>query len=101
VTLDRIKASDSAKIRKKLPVQIDQEVNCDASNVWPGIMVHQPYSKLKKHLGGLRFQTDEDVQEEVKQSLSLQDASFYHQSFDSLIYRYDNCFNRYGDYIEK
>jgi hypothetical protein len=59
------------------------------------------YPKLKKHLQGLHFQTDEDVREEVEQWLHLQDASFYYQDFDSLIYCCGKCLNRYGDYIEK
>jgi histone-lysine N-methyltransferase SETMAR len=60
------------------------------------------FPKSKKHLRGLRFRTDEDVQHEVtKRWLRLQDASFYHQDFDSLICRYDKCLNRYGNYTEK
>jgi transposase len=62
------------------------------------ILPHYPYSpdlapsdfylcpKLKKHLQRLSFQNDEDIQEEVKQWICLQDATFYHQGFDSLIY---------------
>jgi hypothetical protein len=48
--------------------------------------------KLKKHLWGLWLQTDEDAQE---------NASFYHQSFDSLTYCCDKCLNRYGNYVKK
>jgi hypothetical protein len=59
------------------------------------------FPKLEKHTRGLRFQTDEDVQEEVKRWLRLRDASFYHQGFGFLIHRYDKCPNRYGNYIEK
>jgi hypothetical protein len=50
---------------------------------------------------GLRLQTDEDVQEEVRRWPRLQDAPFYRQGFDCLIYRCDNCLNRYGDRVEK
>jgi hypothetical protein len=57
--------------------------------------------KLQKHLRGLRFQPDEDFQEEVKRWLRLQHASFYRQGFDCLIYRCNKCLDRYGDYIEK
>jgi hypothetical protein len=64
-----------------------QEVHCGAGNVWPGIIVQQQRSKLKKHLRGLRFQINEDIQQDVKRWLRLHDASFYHQGFDSLIYR--------------
>jgi hypothetical protein len=58
-------------------------------------------TKLKKHLQGLRFQTDEDVKQEVKWWLRLQDATFYHQGLDCLIYRCDKFVNRYGDCVEK
>jgi hypothetical protein len=57
------------------------------------------FPKLKKHL--LRFQTDEDGQEEVKRWLRLQDASVYHQGSESLIYLYDKYLDRYGDCVEK
>jgi hypothetical protein len=79
-------------------------------NAWHWqILPHPPFSpdlaptdfhllpKLKKHLRGLRFQTDEDVEEEVMRWLRLQD----HQGFDSFICRYQKCLNMYGDYVEK
>jgi histone-lysine N-methyltransferase SETMAR len=82
-------------------------------NTWHWeILPYSPYSpdlapsdfhlfpRLKKHLRGLCFWTD-DVQEEVKWWLHLQDASFYHQHFESLIYCYGKCLNRYGNYIDK
>jgi histone-lysine N-methyltransferase SETMAR len=40
------------------------------------------FLKLKKHLRGLRLQTHEDVEEELKLWLHLQEASFYHRRFD-------------------
>jgi hypothetical protein len=89
------------KTGKNLPPPSVTEVRYGASNVWPGIIVQQQYSKLKKHLRGLPFQTDEYVQQEVKWWLPLQNASFYYQGFDSLIYCYDKCLNRYGDYVVK
>jgi hypothetical protein len=86
----------------------------NALNTWHWkILPHPPYRpdlapsdfhlflKLKKRLQDLRFQTDEDIQEKVKLWLRLQDASFYHQGFDCLMYRYDVCLNRHGDYVEK
>jgi hypothetical protein len=55
------------------------------------------FPKMKKHLGIICFQTEEDVEVEVKQWLHLQDASFYHQGFDCLICCCDMYLNRYGD----
>jgi hypothetical protein len=69
-------------------------VNFSNTQHWK-ILPYPPYSpdlalldfhlfpKLMKHLQGLQFQTDEDIQEEVKWWLHLQDAPFYHRGFDS------------------
>jgi hypothetical protein len=91
----------TGRMGKNLPVPSVHGVHCGASNVWPDIILQQQCSKLKKHLRGLRFQTDEDVQEEVRRWLRLQDASFYQKGYDSLIHRCDKCLNKYGDYVEK
>jgi hypothetical protein len=75
------------------------------------ILLHPPYSPdlgqsdfhlfpKVKHIRGLRFQTDEDVQENVKRWLRVQDKSFY-QGFDFFICRYDKCLNTYGDCVGK
>jgi hypothetical protein len=84
-------------IWKNLPVPSVQGVHCGTSKVWPGIFVQQQYSQLKNHIRILRFQTDEDVQEEVKRWLRKQNASFYRQDFKFLMYRYDKCLNMYAD----
>jgi hypothetical protein len=59
------------------------------------------FAKLKKHVQVLCFQTDEDIQEEVKLWLCLQDTAVYHQAFDSLIYHYGKCPSGYDDCIKK
>jgi hypothetical protein len=59
------------------------------------------FLKLKKHVWGLRFESDEGVKEEVKRRLRQQGSSFYHQGFDCLIYCRENCLSKYGDYVEK
>jgi hypothetical protein len=93
--------TDIGRMGKNFPVSSVEEVHCGASNVWPVIIVQQQYSKLKKHFRGPRFLTVEDVQEEVRRWLRLQNASCYCQGSDSLIYRYDKCLKRYGDYVDK
>jgi transposase len=77
------------------------------------ILPHPPYSpdsapsdfqifpRMKKHLRGQRFHSNEDVQNEVKKWLHAQDAFFFYEVLDKLIYRYDKCLNRLGDYVEK
>jgi hypothetical protein len=56
---------------------------------------------MKKHLGGQRFHSNEDVQNEVKKWSHAQDAIFSYEGFDKFIYRCDKCLNRLGDYMEK
>jgi hypothetical protein len=58
------------------------------------------FPKMKKHLQSLHFQIDKDVKVQVKQWQCLQEAQFCHQGFEALIYRYDMCLNRYGDYVQ-
>jgi hypothetical protein len=43
---------------------------------------------MKKHLRGQRFQSIEDVRNEIKKWLRAQDAFFY-EGLDKLMYRYD------------
>jgi histone-lysine N-methyltransferase SETMAR len=76
------------------------------------ILPHPPYSpdlapsdfhlfpKMNKYLRGQRFHSSEDVQNEVKKLLRAQDV-FFSEGLDKLIYRYDKCLNRLGDYVEK
>jgi hypothetical protein len=77
------------------------------------ILPHAPYSpdmapsdfhlppKMKMHLRVQSFHTIEDVQNEVKEWLHAEDAFFSYEGLDKLIYRYDKCLNRLGDYVEK
>jgi hypothetical protein len=77
------------------------------------ILPHTPYSpdlapsdfhlclKMKKQLRGQRFHSNEDVQNEIKKWLCAQDAFFFWEGCDRLIYCYDKCLNRLGDYVKK
>jgi hypothetical protein len=87
-------------------------VNLLSSWGWK-ILPHPPYSpdlapldfhlfqKMKKHLRGQSFHSNEDVQNEVKKWLRAQDTFFFYEVLDKSIYRYDKCLNRLGDYVEK
>jgi hypothetical protein len=70
------------------------------------------FSKMKKHLRGQRFHSNEDVQNEVKKWLCAQDTFFSMKDLTNLYcydkclnrlgdYRYDKCLNRLGDCVEK
>jgi [histone H3]-lysine36 N-dimethyltransferase SETMAR len=77
------------------------------------VMPHPPYSpdlapsdyhlfpKLKEHLGGLRFQTDNEVKTEVTRFLKGLAAEFYSTGIEKLEHRMQKCLDRHGDYVEK
>jgi hypothetical protein len=56
---------------------------------------------LKKHLGGRRFAADGEVQHVVMSWLQAPDTDFFYAGIDALVYRWDKCFSKYGDYVEK
>ncbi|GFV80337.1 HTH_48 domain-containing protein [Trichonephila clavipes] len=88
-----------------------------ANEFWdrPGVLFfgweqidHPPYSPdlapsdfhlfryLKEFLGGKRFDTADEVKEEVQDWLSSQVADVYELGIQKLVERYDKCFNKYG-----
>lgn len=74
---------------------------------------HPPYSpdlapsdfhmflQLKKHLGGVRHDDDNEVKTAVLDFLSSQAAEFYDSGIQKLVGRYDKCLNIGGNYVEK
>jgi hypothetical protein len=56
---------------------------------------------LKKHLRGRLFTTDGEVQQAVMSWFEALDTDFFYAGIDALVYRWDRCFIRYGDYVEK
>lgn len=78
------------------------------------VISHPPYSpdlapsdyhlllNLKKHLGGKRLETDEEVKTEVTQYLNKElAASFYEAGIQKLPVRLEKCIQVNGDYVEK
>jgi hypothetical protein len=77
------------------------------------VLYHPPYSPdlapsnfllfgpLKKHLGGRRFTTKGEVQQAVMSSLHALDTDFFYAGIDALVYWWDKCLGKYGDYVEK
>jgi histone-lysine N-methyltransferase SETMAR len=77
------------------------------------VIDHPPYSpdlapsdfhlfpKLKEHLGGQRFQTDEELQEEVSKSLIGLAADFFEAGMQKWITRQQKFIEKNGDYVEK
>ena len=76
-------------------------------------MDHPPYSPdlaprdfhlflhLKKFLGGMRFDDDDDLIDAVQKLLISQAAPFYEEGIQKLVPRYDKCLNNGGKYVEK
>ena len=77
------------------------------------ILQHAPYSpdlapsdfhlfpKLKQHLSGQRFETDEELQEAVTTFLNGLAADFFAAGFQNWITRQQKCVQKSGDYVEK
>lgn len=77
------------------------------------VLDHAPYSPdlapsdfhlfryLKHHLGGQRFNDDNEVKAAVNSWLSEQAAEFFEEGIKNLVVRCDKCLNKQGNYIEK
>ncbi len=59
------------------------------------------FPQLKKHLGGQKFNSDDEIQAEMQTFLSSQDPQFYATGIEKLVVRYEKCLNNLGDYVEK
>ncbi|GBM68421.1 hypothetical protein AVEN_216886-1 [Araneus ventricosus] len=59
------------------------------------------FCKLKEHLDGRQFSSDDQVQAAVLSWLQDQGAIFYRQGIERLVQRSDKCLQRLGDYVEK
>ena len=77
------------------------------------IIIHRPYSPdlapsdyhlfthLKEHMGGMRFDDDDKVKEQVKHYLNELAASFYDTGIQKLPEWLKKCNKCNGDFIEK
>ena len=59
------------------------------------------FGPLKRHLSGLRFDTDEDLITDVKGWLRSLDAKFFNDGMFALLHRWQKCIDLNGDYVEK
>ncbi|GBL87405.1 hypothetical protein AVEN_118349-1 [Araneus ventricosus] len=72
-----------------------------------GISVDSPpcdfrvFCKLKEHLGGRQFSSDDQVQTTILSWLEIQEVIFYRQGIERLVQRSYKCLHRLGDYVEK
>jgi len=59
------------------------------------------FAHLHRWLGGRRFATNDDVSAGVREYFASLDAQFYASGISKLLYRYEKCLARQGDYVEK
>lgn len=74
---------------------------------------HPPYSpdlapsdyhlfpKLKDHLSGMKFKTNDEVKEEVKKFLNGLAVDFFEEGYQKWMVRLQKCIDRGGDFVEK
>ncbi|KAJ4450078.1 hypothetical protein ANN_01485 [Periplaneta americana] len=56
---------------------------------------------IKKHLGDKRSNTDTAIQQDVMTRFQGLDADFFYTGIDALVYRWNKCLDKHGDYVEK
>ena len=59
------------------------------------------FLRLKKFLGGKRFDDDDDLKDVVHKWLTSQAAEFYVEGIQKVVPRYYKCLNNGGEYVEK
>jgi len=62
---------------------------------------HHLFLRLKKFLGGKRFDDVDDLKDVVQKWLTSQAAAFYEEGIQKLVPRCDKCLNNGGEYVEK
>jgi [histone H3]-lysine36 N-dimethyltransferase SETMAR len=59
------------------------------------------FPKLKEHLKGTKFNSDEKIKAEVKQWFNAQPKEFYLNGISKLVNRWQKCIALEGSYVEK
>ena len=59
------------------------------------------FGPLKRHLGGMAFETEDELIAELKNWFLSLDANFYRVGIYSLLSRWQKCINLHGNYVEK
>ena len=57
------------------------------------------FGPLKKSLKGRSFASNEEVKDTVEEWFHTQPRSFFTDGIHRLVQQWDNCLNRYGDYV--
>ena len=56
---------------------------------------------MKRHLGGMAFETEDDLVGELKNWFAHLDVDFFRVGIYSLLSRWKKCIDLHGDYVEK
>ncbi|GFN76747.1 histone-lysine N-methyltransferase SETMAR [Plakobranchus ocellatus] len=59
------------------------------------------FGPLKRHLGGMAFETEDDLISELRNWFDNLDVDFFRVGINSLLSRLQKCIDLHGDYVEK
>ncbi|GFN84052.1 hypothetical protein PoB_001055800 [Plakobranchus ocellatus] len=59
------------------------------------------FGPLKRHLGGMAFETEDDLISELRNWFDNHDVDFFRVGINSLLSRWQKCIDLHGDYVEK
>ncbi|GFO42058.1 transposase [Plakobranchus ocellatus] len=59
------------------------------------------FGPLKRHLGGMAFETEDDLISELRNWFENLDVDFFRVGINSLLSRWQKCIDLHGDYVEK
>lgn len=59
------------------------------------------FGPMKKQLAGKRYNTDNQVKETISSWLNNLGGNFFRAGFNALVYRWNECLDKFGEYVEK
>ncbi|GFO46811.1 histone-lysine N-methyltransferase SETMAR [Plakobranchus ocellatus] len=59
------------------------------------------FGPLKRHLGGMAFETEDDLISELRNWFDNLDVDFFRVGINSLLSRWQKCIDLHRDYVEK
>ncbi|GFN75702.1 histone-lysine N-methyltransferase SETMAR [Plakobranchus ocellatus] len=59
------------------------------------------FGPLKRHLGGMAFETEDDLISELRNWFDNLDVDFFRVGINSLLSHWQKCIDLQGDYVEK
>ncbi|GFO04123.1 histone-lysine N-methyltransferase SETMAR [Plakobranchus ocellatus] len=59
------------------------------------------FGPLKRHLGGMAFETEDDLISELRNWFDNLDVDFFRVGINSLLSRWQKCIDLHGDYVER